>query len=237
MGKVKTAYNKKNAQKYDEQRLSSKQGQLLDELERRELERAIKLLNSSDKILEVGCGTGRFTIPLAKRGFNIVGYDPSPHMVKQAREKVENYSNISFKIGEGKSLDFEANLFDLVYSIRVLNHVESKEYAFLMISEMIRVAKPGGLILIEFANVERPFSRDIYPNKTRLSFSELIDFTNKNNTDVVSKRGAFVFSMGLIENKLPGFMVPFWGILEKVTSLIFWKQCSRGYLLLRKREF
>ena len=45
-------------------------------------------LKQSDKILEVGCGTGQATKSFAKRGFAIVAMDPGPEMLRRAREEL-----------------------------------------------------------------------------------------------------------------------------------------------------
>ncbi len=53
-------------------------------------------LKQSDKILEVGCGTGQATKSFAKRGFTIVAMDPGPEMLRGAREDLAGFSNVEF---------------------------------------------------------------------------------------------------------------------------------------------
>jgi len=53
-------------------------------------------LKHSDKILEVGCGTGQATRSFAKRGFTIVAMDPGPEMLRGAREGLADFSNVEF---------------------------------------------------------------------------------------------------------------------------------------------
>jgi SAM-dependent methyltransferase len=53
-------------------------------------------LKQSDKILEVGCGTGLATKSFAKRGFMIVAMDPGPEMLRGAREDLASFSNVEF---------------------------------------------------------------------------------------------------------------------------------------------
>jgi SAM-dependent methyltransferase len=53
-------------------------------------------LKRSDKILEVGCGTGQATKSFAERGFTIVAMDPGPEMLRGAREDLAAFSNVEF---------------------------------------------------------------------------------------------------------------------------------------------
>jgi 2-polyprenyl-3-methyl-5-hydroxy-6-metoxy-1,4-benzoquinol methylase len=49
-----------------------------------------KILDKKQKILDLACGYGRFTIPLAKEGYDIQGLDLSPDLLKKAREDAKN---------------------------------------------------------------------------------------------------------------------------------------------------
>ncbi len=53
-------------------------------------------LKGSDKILEIGCGTGQATKSFAKRGFPIVAMDPGPEMLRRAREELADFSSVEF---------------------------------------------------------------------------------------------------------------------------------------------
>ena len=53
-------------------------------------------LKQSDKILEVGCGTGQATKSFAKRNFSILAIDPGPEMLRGARESLAGFSNVEF---------------------------------------------------------------------------------------------------------------------------------------------
>ncbi len=63
--------------------------------------------NRSLKILDVGCGTGRHSIELTKRGYNITGIDLSDSMLKKAKEKAkENNLEINFMNLDARNLPF-----------------------------------------------------------------------------------------------------------------------------------
>ncbi|MBE5883947.1 MAG: class I SAM-dependent methyltransferase [Lachnospiraceae bacterium] len=72
-------------------------------------------LSGVRKILDVGAATGAFSIPLARMGFNVVHLDLSDEMIKVAKDKAADLSNISFVRRDAACLDiFEDNEFDLV---------------------------------------------------------------------------------------------------------------------------
>jgi ubiquinone/menaquinone biosynthesis C-methylase UbiE len=69
------------------------------------------------RILDVGCGTGRHAIELAKRGYSVTGVDLSPNMLDKAREKAfEAGVDVDFKVVDARKLPF-ADEFDLVIMI------------------------------------------------------------------------------------------------------------------------
>ncbi len=67
-------------------------------------------ISSGDKVLDIGCGTGAFAYSLQKRGYNVIGVDASPAMVKQGQGN--NVSCIKGNVIDG--IDFRDNSFELV---------------------------------------------------------------------------------------------------------------------------
>lgn len=81
----------------------------------REIERHLESVHT---ILEVGAGTGVFSIPLAERGFQVTCYDLSPAMLEIARNKAQGLQNISFVEGNAADLSrFPDRSFDLVLNM------------------------------------------------------------------------------------------------------------------------
>jgi len=101
------------------------------------------------RILDLGCGSGRHLVYLAKQGFDVYGFDIAKHGIKIARDwlKEENLKT-NLKLWDmHKKLPYQDNFFDAVISIRVLNHGRIGEIKK-TIKEMKRVLKPKGLIVV-----------------------------------------------------------------------------------------
>lgn len=74
-----------------------------------------KHLEGIKTILDVGAGTGAFSIPLAQRGFSVTHFDFSDAMLKMARDKAQGLKNINFVQGNAVDLSlFGDRSFDLV---------------------------------------------------------------------------------------------------------------------------
>jgi ubiquinone/menaquinone biosynthesis C-methylase UbiE len=226
-----TAYMGQAAGTYDTVRFTTRHGLAFDRLEREQLMAAVALVRTGGDVLEVGCGTARFAIQLAKAGFRVTASDASPDMLRIAREKAAGLPNISFRLTEALHVGTETNQFDLTFAIRVMNSLESTAYALDTVREMIRVTKPGGLVLIEFANSGRPLARQ--NNSVRLSFRQLRRVAAERGCTVVRQSGLLVLSQTVL-NAMPGFIVPAWTVLERALASALWPVSSRGYIMLSK---
>jgi trans-aconitate methyltransferase len=95
-----------------------------------------------ERILDVGCGTGRLTAEIAEAGARVVGIDTSPAMVAQARE---NYPGLEFRPRNVCSMEYTEE-FDAVFSNAVLHWVKPPEAAA---RAMARALKPCGRLVVE----------------------------------------------------------------------------------------
>jgi ubiquinone/menaquinone biosynthesis C-methylase UbiE len=96
------------------------------------------------RVLEAGCGTGMILKEVAPHAREAVGLDLSPGMLSLARARGLNVVHASVT-----EIPFPDEYFDLVYSFKVLAHVEHIGAA---LSEMARVVRPGGHVIAEFYN-------------------------------------------------------------------------------------
>lgn len=103
--------------------------------------------------LEIGCSWGRWTIAAARKGYRVVGIDPSLKGVLAAR-RVSRQLGIEghFLVADGRFLPFPEDSFSRVFSYSVLQHL-SKENVQIVLPEIRRVLKTGGEALVQLPNV------------------------------------------------------------------------------------
>lgn len=98
------------------------------------------------RVLEIGCGIGRMTKYLAEVFGEVHAVDVSGEMIRQAKERLKNLSNVHFHEGNGSDFtDFPDEYFDLVFSAYVFQHVPSFEVIRSNIRDGFRVLKPRGI--------------------------------------------------------------------------------------------
>lgn len=84
---------------------------------------------NSKKVLDLGCGSGKHAVYLAKQNFNVWGIDASIEAIKIARKELKrNKVRADLKIGSiYHKLPYNSNFFDAIISLRVINHGKIKQ--------------------------------------------------------------------------------------------------------------
>lgn len=113
-------------------------------------------LSDNDSVLDAGCANGYATFKQleAKKLKSITGIDFAENMIHEANaaKKKKNLGDtIHFEVGDIRSLNFKDNSFDVVYTTRVLINLPTWNEQIQGINECIRVAKPGGTIILSEA--------------------------------------------------------------------------------------
>ena len=224
-------YNKQASYEYDARRFSSPQGRLFAELEMRELCKVTDQMPKPKRVLELGCGTGRFMQVLLANGHEVYGLDPSPYMIELAREKTSEYVTARYLMGEGAAIPFPDGAFDLIYSIRTINQTPSTKYAMKMIEEAIRVCRPQGQILLEFVNGQAMLSLKRNPC-VLLSLGDLERLLKCHPTVHVARLSGILFIPQTILNILPPSLLGLFRAVDNILSGCLPQFCTRCYVLL-----
>ena len=113
-----------------------------------EKDRVLNVLGKIEgqKILDAGCGVGRNTIKLVKRGAEVTGVDFSDKMLDICKEKLEERDLEAELVNSDlKELPFEEEAFDIVVCSSVIDHIRDLSDVF---SEFSRVLKENGILVV-----------------------------------------------------------------------------------------
>ena len=103
------------------------------------------------KIIEVGAGTGRYSVTLAKEGVNVTAVELIQHNLEILKSKLDGSEPITAI--QGNALDLSAfpdSSFDMTLLLGPMYHLYTREEKLQALSEAVRVTKPGGYILVAY---------------------------------------------------------------------------------------
>ena len=137
---IKKSYNRyyeKIGNEYNNIRLDSKN----------EMDNIIKVIKhyvkfNNAKILDIGCGTGKYGELMQESGYKVIGLDKSDIQINQAKQLIEAY------IGDVTNMQFEDDSFDVCTMIVMIQQL-SYEDRILAFKEVFRVLKPKGILIIK----------------------------------------------------------------------------------------
>tara|TARA_B100000674_G_C37885106_1_gene936260 strand:+ start:309 stop:1094 length:786 start_codon:yes stop_codon:yes gene_type:complete len=107
-----------------------------------------KYLKKGSQILEGGCGFGQHVSALFEAEYDVIGVDFAEKIVSEINKRAPH---LNVKIGDLRNLEFEDNTFDGYWSLGVIEHFYDGYDS--LISEMYRVLKPGGYLIISFPSM------------------------------------------------------------------------------------
>ena len=144
-------YIKNYYENYDEDnRLTSKHGRVEYVTTQKYIHECITAI-SAKRILEVGAGTGRYSVALSKEGFDVTALELVERNIDVLRGKLRGGERIT--VLQGNALDlsrFENDSFDVTLLLGPMYHLYSAKDKQRALSEAVRVTKPGGYILVAY---------------------------------------------------------------------------------------
>lgn len=175
-------------------------------------------LTKGDKVLDLGCGNGRYYELFKNKEIDYIGVDSSEKLVNIAKEK---YPAVKFQAEDALNLPFPDNHFDKIYSIAVLHHIPSKELRMEFLKESKRVLKKDGILILtvwKFHQLKEICSLIKYSilkliGKSKLDFKDILEpwgkktdryyhwFSKKELIILAKKSGFKIEKAGIIKNK------------------------------------
>jgi len=111
-------------------------------------ERLVAKLNvgASDVVLDFGCGTGFFTIPIAKVAARTIGADMSPKMLERTRSYAKRSGvRVDLIENDGTALKLPDEVVDMIFLNHVFHEIERRT---MVLAEFLRIMKPSGRLVV-----------------------------------------------------------------------------------------
>jgi SAM-dependent methyltransferase len=109
--------------------------------------------NKQARILELCCGTGRLTLPIAKEGYTITGVDITPSMLEKAKTKASKEGlEIEFIEADIRTLDLQDKYDFIFIPFNSIHHLYKNEDLFMAFKAVKNHLKEGGLFLLDCFN-------------------------------------------------------------------------------------
>jgi len=140
--------------------------------------------NKDARILELCCGTGRLTLPIAKDGYNISGVDYTVSMLEQAKVKASGEGlDIAFIEADIRTLDLPEK-YDLIFiPFNSIHHLYKNEDLFKAFNVVKKHLKEGGLFLLDCFNPNIQFI--VEGEKEQ---KEIAEYTTNDGRDILIKQ-------------------------------------------------
>ena len=136
---VKTTYsNPNNIKIYTSVGLWPSEGNLID-----------RFFQNGSTVLDVGCGAGRVSVALAKKGYVVTGLDFLPEMIELANRQANSHGiNVEFKVMDATNLDFLRESFqNVLFLFNLLESIPRKRNRERALRKAWGVLEPGGYLL------------------------------------------------------------------------------------------
>ncbi len=198
-----------------------------------------------ERILDIGCGNARDIARIAEAGGKVFGVDVSPGMVAAAQQELTRMGigDVELQVGDATCLDFPNACFDKVLCSEVIEHIPNASQA---LSEMYRVLKPGGKLVLSTPNKGSWYGFERYwiwqgllrrkwphPCDEWRSLAEVLDLVTQHRFVVTEQKSVcfvpgFIVTYFVLPRQIQRFLIRL--VVACEPSLQRWFQ-TRGYTI------
>ena len=129
---------------------------------------------SEPKILEVGAGTGRYSVTLAKQGYRVTAVELIAHNLELLKAKLDGSESLTAIQGNAMDLSSLPNgAYNLTMLLGPMYHLYTREDKCKALAEAVRVTRPGGYILVAYCMNEPTVIQYVFGNNKLREVMEL----------------------------------------------------------------
>ncbi len=133
-----------------------------------------RLLNKDCKIAEIGAGTGRYSVTLAKEGYDVTAVELVQHNLDILNSKLDGSENIKTHLGNALDLNMlEDDTYDVTLLLGPMYHLYTEEDKVTALKEAVRITKPGGHIFVAYCMNEATVIQYVFGCNTLKSLMEM----------------------------------------------------------------
>lgn len=204
--KTRQAYSG-DGRAYDRYRLEDPRGRLLSKHDIRLFEKMIPRLDAEAEIVEIGAGTGRFTLSMLDKGYRVIATDINQGMLGQLQSKIESggYTDrCQTQIENIFELSFPDAAFNFAYTLHVIPRFSNLSDQRSALLEVARTIKPGGKLLFNYRNSKSLIYGPFYKGHGA-SPKQIDEILREAGMSIVLERGKWIITRALL-NKAPLFL-------------------------------
>lgn len=188
---------------YDQNRFGNSYGTYIDSQERAYLKKRLPVFGSA-KILDLGCGTGRFLNHASH------GVDISPKMIEVAKSK---FSDREIKLGSVSEIPYPQAFFDVIFSFHVIMHL-NKSIVSEFLQQSHQKLKDRGRLIFDFPSKKR---RKFF-NYKKKGWHGANDFSIKDFKDLIEPHWKIKHSQGILFFPIHRFPSSTRPLLQKIDT-------------------
>ena len=185
--------------------------------------------------LDVGCGTGALAGRLSRSGFTVTGLDPSQGMLDVMAEAEPSVRSVR---GDGAELPFDDQSFDLTLTVAALHHIADPDAVHKTLTEMVRVTREGGRIVIWDHNPRNPYWKSLMGRVPQDDGSERLvpEAEIQAGLDVGGAQILSSRQLGLVPDFVPPAMLGAAAALERLAERapLARRLCAHNVVLARR---